>query len=287
MTTLPPGRCLCLLHGSKQEDQSVAGALLNQGFESHVEELRLLLDPRFLHGPHYQVVPQNDGGSHIFYMYICIWICQAVDPVGFCEKAKTDCRPGRLTWRFPMGKPVVHFEISSTNSAEAQKFYSSLFNWKIDANNPQAYGLISAAEGIGINGGIYQTDEGRSSTIAYVAVEDTDAYLKKVEALGGTVVKPTEVVPGMVTFALFADPFGNIMGLVKDEMPAKPAPKPAAQAAAKKSKPAPKKSSAKKSSAKKPAAKKPAAKSTAKPAKKSKPAGKKKKVKPSRKPGRR
>lgn len=167
-----------------------------------------------------------------------------------------------------MGKPVVHFEIASTSSAEAQKFYSSLFGWKIDANNPQAYGLITAAEGAGINGGIYQTDEGRSSTIAYVAVEDTDTYLKKVEALGGSIIKPTEVVPGMVTFALFSDPYGNIMGLVKDEMPAKAA-RPAASA----SRPAAKKSQAAKKSAR-----------AAKPAKKSKSAkpAKKKKAKPAR-----
>lgn len=49
----------------------------------------------------------------------------------------------------------------------------------------------------------------------YVQVDDLDAYLKKAESLGGrTVVPPTEI-PNMVTFAMFADPDGNAVGLIK------------------------------------------------------------------------
>ena len=163
-----------------------------------------------------------------------------------------------------MGKPVVHFEIASTGSDEAQKFYSSLFGWKIDANNPMKYGTIKTAEGVGINGGIYQTDDGRSSTLVYVAVEDTDAYLKKVQALGGSIVKPTEVVPGMVTFALFADPTGTVMGLVKDEMP----PKVKAKAATAKASARPSAASAKRTGAKKSSKKKSGSAKKSRPAKK-------------------
>ncbi len=49
----------------------------------------------------------------------------------------------------------------------------------------------------------------------YVAVPDLAACLAKAESLGGkTLVPPTEI-PGMVTFALFQDPEGNPIGLVK------------------------------------------------------------------------
>lgn len=51
----------------------------------------------------------------------------------------------------------------------------------------------------------------------YVQVKDTDAHLKEVEKLGGKVVMPTIVIPGMVTFALFSDPEGHVIGLVKEE----------------------------------------------------------------------
>ncbi len=51
----------------------------------------------------------------------------------------------------------------------------------------------------------------------YVQVDDLDAYLKKAESLGGrTVVPPTEI-PNMVTFAMFSDPDGNAVGLVKTQ----------------------------------------------------------------------
>lgn len=163
-----------------------------------------------------------------------------------------------------MGKAVVHFEIASSNAPAANAFYSKLFGWKIDDNNPMKYGVVETgrAPGAGINGGIVQTTEGMPpGVLIYVAVEDTDAYLKKVVALGGKIIHPTEVIPNMVTFALFEDPAGTVMGLIKDEMPAAQTPPKGAKpmqkssgagrgAARKKAKSAPKKS-AKKKAAKK------------------------------------
>ncbi len=52
-------------------------------------------------------------------------------------------------------------------------------------------------------------------------MDDTDAYLKKINAKGGKTITPTTVVPGMVTFAIFKDLDGNTVGLVKSEVPAK------------------------------------------------------------------
>lgn len=78
------------------------------------------------------------------------------------------------------------------------------------------YGMVDThAEGI--NGGIGPTMGGPDRVIFYVQVSDLQAYLDKAESLGGkTVVPPTEV-PGVVTFALFSDPTGNVIGLVKEE----------------------------------------------------------------------
>ena len=41
-----------------------------------------------------------------------------------------------------MPNPVVHFEIQSNQAGELQEFYSKLFGWKIDANNPMSYGIV-------------------------------------------------------------------------------------------------------------------------------------------------
>ena len=50
----------------------------------------------------------------------------------------------------------------------------------------------------------------------YIGVDDAEGALKQVEQLGGKTIQPPVQVPGGVTFALFADPEGHVVGLVKD-----------------------------------------------------------------------
>ena len=114
-----------------------------------------------------------------------------------------------------MGNPVVHFEVAGNDGPALQKFYSDMFDWKIDSSNPMGYGLFDTdSDGQGIGGGVTAGENGPSVTI-YVEVPDLDAALAKVATLGGkTVMEPT-VIPDMVTFAVFADPEGNMIGMVK------------------------------------------------------------------------
>ncbi|MFI5176794.1 MAG: VOC family protein [Terriglobia bacterium] len=115
-----------------------------------------------------------------------------------------------------MAAPVVHFEIMGKDGKELQNFYGKLFDWEIDANNPMNYGLVKASGQGGIGGGIGAAEAGAPGYVTfYVAVPDLEACLKKVENMGGkTLVPPTEI-PNMVTFALFQDPEGNSIGIVK------------------------------------------------------------------------
>jgi uncharacterized protein len=116
-----------------------------------------------------------------------------------------------------MGAPVVHFEILAKDGKKLQNFYSKLFDWKIDSNNPINYGLVQKEEG-GIGGGVAPARDGQPGYVTvYIEVPDPDEHLKKVETLGGKIVMPTTTIPGMVTFALFSDPEGNVVGLVKSE----------------------------------------------------------------------
>ena len=39
-----------------------------------------------------------------------------------------------------MPNPVTHFEISAKDQAKITEFYSRLFGWTVDANNPMNYG---------------------------------------------------------------------------------------------------------------------------------------------------
>jgi predicted enzyme related to lactoylglutathione lyase len=112
-----------------------------------------------------------------------------------------------------MGKPVVHFEVSGRDSAALQKFYGELFEWTIDADNPMNYGLVQK-EDAGIGGGIGSSPDGQRHLTFYVQVDDINAALEQAEAMGGKTVMPrTEM--DMVTFALVADPEGNVVGLVE------------------------------------------------------------------------
>jgi len=118
--------------------------------------------------------------------------------------------------------PVVHFEITGKDGKKLQSFYSKLFDWQINADNPMNYGLVNAAGngmevGKGsIGGGVAAAQEGAPASVTfYVQVPDLDTALKKVASMGGkTLVPPTEI-PNMVTFAMFQDPEGNAVGLVK------------------------------------------------------------------------
>ena len=114
-----------------------------------------------------------------------------------------------------MAYPVTHFEINAQDAPATQQFYRDLFGWGIDANNPDNYGMIDTRnEGTGINGGIGASQHGRSWVTFYVECDDPAATLAKAERLGGRrVMEPTESMN--VTYALFADPEGNVIGLAK------------------------------------------------------------------------
>lgn len=117
-----------------------------------------------------------------------------------------------------MSNPVIHFEILGKDGAQLQQYYANLFGWQVNANNPMQYGIV-APQSPGIGGGISATPDGSNGVCIYIAVKDLKATLEKAVELGGKVIHDVTVIPGMVTFAQFQDPQGNIIGIVKDEMP--------------------------------------------------------------------
>lgn len=115
-----------------------------------------------------------------------------------------------------MPNPIVHFEISGKDPKQLQSFYGSLFDWKVDANNEWNYGMVDTeTPGTGIAGGIGGAMDGQSRVTVYTQVPDLQAYLDKAEKLGGKTIMPPTEIPGAVTMAMFTDPEGNVMGMVK------------------------------------------------------------------------
>jgi predicted enzyme related to lactoylglutathione lyase len=120
-----------------------------------------------------------------------------------------------------MGAPVVRFEVTTSGDAAAlQRFYADTFDWDVNADNPMGYGVVvTGPEGKGINGGISGGPDGHNQVTFYVEVPDIDATLATIEAAGGKTIMPREVLPGMITLAIFADPHGNVIGLVEPGVP--------------------------------------------------------------------
>ena len=123
-----------------------------------------------------------------------------------------------------MGAPVVHFEVVGQDGKALSEFFSALFSWEIDSNNPIGYGMVSRAgnlnaEGIGIGGGIMGAVPGMPEHAGhvtfYVEVPDVEAALKRAESLGGTRQSGPDEVPGGPIIGQFLDPEGHLIGLTQ------------------------------------------------------------------------
>jgi uncharacterized protein len=123
-----------------------------------------------------------------------------------------------------MGHPVAHFEVIGKDGEKLRGFYSELFGWEIDANNPMGYGMVPREgntndQGAGIAGGISGAMEGMEDyeghVTFYVEVPDVDDALAKAESLGGRRLMGPDQVPGGPVIGQFADPEGHMIGVVK------------------------------------------------------------------------
>jgi predicted enzyme related to lactoylglutathione lyase len=115
-----------------------------------------------------------------------------------------------------MGNPVVQFEIGAADDQALVRFYGELFGWDLRAV-ADGYTLVDTRGGGGINGGIGRSPTGEPWATFSVEVDDLEAFLDRAEALGGRTVWPVTELPGMATFAMFDDPDGLPVGLVRRE----------------------------------------------------------------------
>jgi uncharacterized protein len=113
-----------------------------------------------------------------------------------------------------MANPVGHFEILVTGDLDrVRKFYADAFGWTINADNPMNYGLVDTGSGIG--GGIAKPTNGPGYVTVYVEVPDVQRALDRIQSLGGTMLMPPMDVPNGPRIAMFKDPAGNVIGLMK------------------------------------------------------------------------
>ncbi len=109
---------------------------------------------------------------------------------------------------------IVHVEIPAVNREVAGEFYADLFGWKIQPVPEMNYTMWEAGNGDEYGGFPQVSEENPAGQVLiYIASEDIEADLKKVEKLGGKVLRQKVEIPGMGWYGVFQDPTGNVLAL--------------------------------------------------------------------------
>lgn len=110
-------------------------------------------------------------------------------------------------------------ELGTRDTAKAGDFYTGLFGWgkNVQQMGPMTY--TSFMNGERPAGGMYQPTPEMGNVpphwLAYFAVNDTDATVKKAGELGATTIAPPMDIPGVGRFAIIQDPQGAVFGIIK------------------------------------------------------------------------
>jgi uncharacterized protein len=115
-----------------------------------------------------------------------------------------------------MAAPVVWFEIAGRDLDTLTRFYGDLLGWKVDAGNPQRYGMVDTGAEGGIPGGIYAPGDPVGEYVSfYAAVQGLEEYLERAGRLGGKVVQPPTPISETARVAMLLDPEGHRIGLLE------------------------------------------------------------------------
>jgi len=159
----------------------------------------VVMPPMDVPGPGRQAVILDPAGAQLF-----LW--RHFEP----DETVEYLRPGRLSWN----------DLTTREPEKAAAFYAALFGWEIEpmTQGPTPYWQVKV-DGQG-EGGIMPMPETMPAEVppywlVYFGTEDAAMTAAKAVELGGTVlVEPTEV-PGMLIFAVVADPAGATFAVLQ------------------------------------------------------------------------
>ena len=116
---------------------------------------------------------------------------------------------------------VVHFEIPYDDQDRARRFYGEAFGWTFDRYEDMHYLMARTGpspegpptEPGYVNGGLIERGLPFDAPIVVLQVDDLDAALEKVAALGGETVTGRHEVSQVGFAAYVRDTEGNLLGL--------------------------------------------------------------------------
>ncbi len=115
-------------------------------------------------------------------------------------------------------RSIVYMEIPATDREKAASFYSELFGWGFEHFGPPMNYTTFTLGNEKLLGGFPNVDETMKvdDVLIYVGSDDIPGDLKEIVKKGGKVLREETEVPGYGSFAFFADPTGNRIGLWKN-----------------------------------------------------------------------
>jgi len=115
-------------------------------------------------------------------------------------------QPGAVCWN----------ELVTADVDAAGKFYSQLFNWKIETQKFGEMQYRVLRNGETTAGGMLQAEKRiPSHWTIYFAAENCDRSVEKVKSLGGKVCVPATDIPGIGRFAAIEDPQGAMFAIIQ------------------------------------------------------------------------
>jgi predicted enzyme related to lactoylglutathione lyase len=112
---------------------------------------------------------------------------------------------------------VIHFEICVDDLEAAARFYSKVFDWKIDRADDSDYWYITTGpeDDPGISGGLVNRFNALNPTINTIEVPSLDEFARKVTSAGGKVLAPKMAIADIGYVQYCEDPEGNAFGIME------------------------------------------------------------------------
>ena len=115
-----------------------------------------------------------------------------------------------------MPNPVVEFQIISKDPGETAAFYSQLFGWTVNADNPMGYRRLDTGTAEGIQGGIWPAPPQAPNFVQlFVSVEDVKSAAARAVELGAKLLIPPTMLPEGDEMAVLHDPQGMSFALCR------------------------------------------------------------------------
>lgn len=113
------------------------------------------------------------------------------------------------------------YELMAPDRPAALEFYCKVFGWTTkDSGMPGGTYTLIQVQGREIGGALTLDAEMRAAGarpgwLGYIAVPDLAAKLAELQSAGGTLIRPAFTIPGVIEFAVVADPHGAVFVLFR------------------------------------------------------------------------